>query len=215
MFGRLADVAAWQGYEQRTLPAANIPTPMRLADENLRFQPVLELKQPNGPRAVRIGPRALSYHLVAPYTGWDDFKPELFAAVDELFRVAKGLVVRRLGLRYIDAFTQAKHNFRATDLSAKVQVAGTAITEKFNLNFRRNFAVDTDGIIRVSTKEFVEGLLLPDMIVYTDIDIFTKDGYKATDTVEVKRWVVAAHDFEKTSFFELLTPAKVEELRED
>src|SRR5208282_4865763 len=84
-FGQLAACEHWKGFEQRRLPAYQIPAPLRQADLNLRFQPVFELREVNGHRSVRIGANVLSYHQTSPYVGGNKFMSELSEAIDILF----------------------------------------------------------------------------------------------------------------------------------
>src|SRR2546427_129180 len=84
LLGRLADYAPWKAFEQRRLPAYEIPDPVRQVDPNLRYTPVFELQHAAGQRSVRIGAHVLSYHQLAPYVGWPAFKPELIRAIQGL-----------------------------------------------------------------------------------------------------------------------------------
>ena len=43
LLGRLADHEPWKGFDQRRLPAYEIPAPIRQADANLRYNPWFEL----------------------------------------------------------------------------------------------------------------------------------------------------------------------------
>src|SRR5437879_12277215 len=108
-FGRLADYEPWKSFEQRRMPAHEIPAVLREADPNLRYQPVFELAAPAEHRAVRIGQHVLSYHRTAPYVGWAHFQPELNALVAALFAKADDPAITRLGFRYINALTTDLH----------------------------------------------------------------------------------------------------------
>ena len=96
LFGRLAEYNGWKGLEQRRLPAYEIPLQLRELDANVRFAPVFELRDEMGHRAIRIGPHVLSYHQLAPYVGWQAFKPELTRATTALFATAERLTLKRL-----------------------------------------------------------------------------------------------------------------------
>src|SRR5580658_6612724 len=85
LFGRLSEHAAWAGFQQRRLAAYEIPAGLRESDVNLRFAPIFELVRPDSRRIVRIGPHAMSYHVLAPYPGWGVFRPEIEEAIDELY----------------------------------------------------------------------------------------------------------------------------------
>src|SRR2546426_10312114 len=78
LLGRLADHAAWKGFQQRRLPIAEIPAAIRQTDRNLRYSPLFELADPERNRLVRIGEHVLSYNQLRPYVGWTVFSAELF-----------------------------------------------------------------------------------------------------------------------------------------
>src|SRR5262249_30201488 len=147
-----ADHEPWRGFEQRRMPAYEIPAALRQANPNLRFQPVFELLNAEKNRAVRIGAQVLSYHRLAPYENWNRFKPELGGAIDCLFAKAEGLTVRRLGLRYINAIRPELHHIRSiADLDLKVAVAEEVLPSSVNLNFTTELSADTQCTIRVAT----------------------------------------------------------------
>ena len=73
--GRLIDSPIWDTYQQSRTAIADIPQPIRESDQNLRFQPTIELRRPDGLRAVKIGGHMLSYHVMTKYPGWAVFMP--------------------------------------------------------------------------------------------------------------------------------------------
>ncbi len=215
-FGRLADYRPWQGFRQQRTPVYSIPDLMRQADPNLRYQPLFEFVEPNGSRAVRIGQQVLSYHRMAPYVGWSRFRSELGESIDALFTRADGLVIRRLGLRYINALRKDLHSIGSiADLDLDVIIAGERLTGHVNVNFTIPLADDTQCTMRVSTIEFVQGTLPPSTSVVVDVDVSTKDGFQTDNIDTVKTWIEAAHTWEKEMFFRLLTEQTIEGLRED
>jgi hypothetical protein len=67
LLGRLADTPVWSGFTPRRLPTADIPSALRRADPNLRYQAAIELLAPSGEQRVGIGPQNLSFTRTAPY----------------------------------------------------------------------------------------------------------------------------------------------------
>jgi uncharacterized protein (TIGR04255 family) len=216
LLGRLADYGPWKGFTQRRLPAYDLPAVMRQADPNLRFHPVFELSSEQ--RAVRIGAQVISYHRAAPYVGWERFWPELRETISGIFETANGLVIRRLGLRYLNALRPDHHGIGSmADLDLEIKVAGERVTGNVNLNFT-NSTIDVPSnsacTVRIATTEFVQGKLPPNTSVYVDVDVFTKDGFETKERKTVENWVTAAHDKEKGQFFRLLTDQTIEALEE-
>lgn len=215
-YGRLAEFPPWKGFEQRPMPAYQIPALLRQADPNLRFQPVFELAAPDKKRAVRVGQHVLSYHRLMPYVGWGIFKAELDEAVDGLFSATGGLTVRRLGLRYMNALRAELHGIGSIlDLDLKLSIAEESILSSVNINFTTEVSDDTMCTVRIATPEFVQGGLPPSTSVYVDVDVFTKESFKTADKSRVKGYIEFAHTSEKQHFFRLLTDETIELLREE
>ncbi len=213
--GRFLDGSSWRGFENRRLPAYELPAPLRQADPNLRYQPVFELVAPDKLSMVRVGPNMVSYHRLPPYVGWPTFRPELHGAIDALFSTAGGLLVRRLGLRYLNALTVTRHKIDSVaGLDLEMKVSGASLTGDINLNYTTELSGQTQCTVRVATPGFVQGVLPADTSVLVDVDVFTKDGFEATTDAAVKDWVESAHESEKQEFFHLLTRDTIKELQE-
>jgi uncharacterized protein (TIGR04255 family) len=219
LIGRLADFAPWKEFQQRRLPAYEVPARMRQADPNLRYQPVFELLDPtDGHRAVRIGAQVLSYHQMPPYVGWDKFRPQLSEAIDGIFAKAEGLTVRRLGFRYVNALRQDVHGIRAvSELDLTLAIADGRVTDNVNINFTTELSEDTQCTVRIATTDFVQGVgvLPPSTSVVIDVDVFTKESFRTREEKHVKRWVEFAHTNEKEQFFRLLTDETIDALKEN
>ena len=214
-FGRLAEYEPWRGFEQRPMPASQIPGPLRRVDPNLRYQPVFELAATDSGRTVRIGPQVLSYHRLTPYVGWEKFKPELEEAIAGLFSKSGGLNVRRLGLRYMNALRTDVHGIGSiSDLDLSLSIAGESVSGNVNVNFTTEVGNDTACTVRIATPDFVQGTLPPKTSVYIDVDVFTKDNFKTKDQTTVTNWIEFAHAKEKEQFFRLLTARTVDSLKE-
>jgi uncharacterized protein (TIGR04255 family) len=211
LFGRLAEHSEWKDFQQLRMPAYEIPAPLREADSNLRFAPVFELVRADSLRRVRIGPHVLSYHLMAPYPGWDLFRVELEFAVNELFAKAPALSVKRLGMRYINALREDLHRINSpADLHLNIIVSEDVQLDKVNLNFMTDVVQETQCTIRIATKEFVQGPVASEARVFVDVDVFTTEAFAGTNAAAVKQWAALAHENEKREFFHLLTKQTIQ-----
>lgn len=216
LFGRLADLPTWKGFIQRAMPASNIPAPMREAEENLKHQPIFELVSPDGRIAIRVGNHVISYHRLQGYIGWEKFQPELFAVIDSLFKLADKLVVKRIGLRYMNVLNRDLHGIDSIlDLDLQVMIAGEPLPDNLNLNFTRDLGEAGAVTVRIATPDFVQGSLPKSSSMIIDVDVFTKDGYQTTAQSEVKEWMEGAHTREKEEFFHLLTQKTIDLLEEE
>jgi uncharacterized protein (TIGR04255 family) len=213
LFGRLADYAPWKGFTQRRLPAYEIPAPIRQTDPNLRFQALFELAGEH--RSVHIGPQAISYHRTAPYVGWERFLQELQEAITGVFERANDLVIRRMGLRYLNALRADVHGITSiSDLDLRIEVASERVPGNVNLNFTVDPGTNTGCTVRIATMEFIQGTLPPNSSVYVDVDVYTEEAFETKEQEIVENWVTDAHTREKQQFFRLLTDKSIDALEE-
>jgi uncharacterized protein (TIGR04255 family) len=211
--GRLADRPQWKNFRRHRLPISEFPEQVRLSDPNLRVQPIIELSAPDGVRTIKIGTNVLSYHNTKTYLGWDvSFKKELASTVSFLFKQVVGIKVRRVGLRYINALTEARHYISsATDLNIGITINNSPLNRPFNLNFTRDDG-NLTTMTRIATKEFVQGVFPEDMSAYVDIDTYTQDGFISQSAKEIKQVIDDAHTCLKSTFFDLLPKGIVTQL---
>jgi len=215
-YGRIADHPAWGKFGQRRLPTADIPTVIRDADANLRFQPVFELVEVGGNRVVKIGPRVISLHILAPYLGWTKFKPQLDEMIELLFSKASPLTVKRLGMRYLNALTKQDHGItQVGDLDLRITVAESNLGKALNLNFTREMQDNILCTVRIATPDFISGPVPSGASTLIDVDVYTPDRFTTSESGAAKQWVAEAHEIEKAAFFQLLTKETIEQLREE
>jgi uncharacterized protein (TIGR04255 family) len=210
---RLSEMEAWKDFKESRLPAFSIPEQIREVDPNLRFQPIFELQKEQ--RSLRVGSRVVSYHLRNPYLGWMTFGKEIQNVVEAIFSKTDGLIVKRLGLRYLNAFSPDAHQIRnASDLDVTVVIGTEAVTDAININRMLTFP---DGIlctVKIASPAFVIGSLPANTSMMADIDVYTPDFFETRDRHVVKRWIEAAHMTEKQEFFVLLKDETIRFLEE-
>lgn len=205
--GRIIDHQYWRGFQQRRLPAYEIPAQLRHVVPNVRYAPIIELIGPDEKAALRFGPSVLSYHRTRPYVGWTNFKPELERVVETLFETTENISVNRLGFRYLNVLTPTLHQINSiADLDLKLTIANDELSTNVNVNLTTSVSTNSSCTVRIATKEFVQGVPL-DTSVFIDVDVFTNEGFSTSDKAVVNAWVADAHAQEKTEFFHLFTPA--------
>ncbi len=207
LFGRFSELPELRGFnQQRRLPAYDMPAQFRDGDPNLRFVPVLELASQDPKRAIRIGGHVLSYHVLAPYPGWDAFERELHNAIDGLFSKTEGLVVNRLGLRYINALSPSKHGINSlADLDLKIEASQERITQRATLWFVKQADDGTFCKVSVATRDFVQGDFPADVIAVIDVDVFTPPEFQTNAAGDVKGWLGRARGVKNEAFLGLLS----------
>lgn len=215
--GAIAGHSAWTGYETRRLPSA-VALPLELSDAipNLRYQPVLEAVSPSETTMLRIGPRAISFHAKKPYPGWQAFRPDLHKVVESLFERAKDLQIERLGLRYINALTEADHGITSiTDFDIDVAVAGEALPPSINLNFIQSLDDSSTATVRIATQGFIAANQPSGTSVVVDIDIASGPGFQTKEGSAVLQWIDFAHTKEKDEFFHLFKAQTIRDWSDD
>lgn len=212
---RFADYDPWKSFSQARLPAYGIPENIRQTDPNFTFQPTFEFTEPNKHRAIRVGPSVLSYHLRKPYVGWAEFKQELRRTADKLFDSAEGLILSRLGLRYVNALSRKLHGIDSiADLDLSLEVAGAPLSSKVNVNFIAPGSDHFEVVVRISSPEFVFPQMPDEASALVDIDVSTKGSVETTNVDAVVAWLERAHTAEKQEFFSLLTDDAIVRLEE-
>jgi uncharacterized protein (TIGR04255 family) len=204
--------ARWKAFVPQRLPLADVPPSLRMQDSNFKFQPVLELRQNDKRRIVRIGEHVLSYHLLPPYPGWTICEPELNEVIEFVFQSLDGFEASRLGLRYVNVLTADHFISDVRDLNIKVSVADASLAVPINLNYIKT-TQDHLSLVRLASKEFVgnPGAGLSALI---DIDVFTPDEYRSKDITAAKAWLTVAHQICEHEFFGLFTDDLLDRLEE-
>lgn len=214
--GRLSDDSAWDTFTRQRLPVADIPAPVRNADENLRFEPLLQLKSEKGDRLVKIGDKTISYHITGRYCGWTVFEKELERVFKELFTKLRSLKIERIGFRYINALTRDRHFISDINtLKLNIIVADELITSPFNLNYQVKNSEEHYTMTRIASPDFVKGATPQSTSAVVDVDVFTPPEFATTKKDELSKWVQNAHLYEKEAFFKLIPENILDNLRED
>lgn len=209
--GRMASADFMKGCNQQRLPAGEMPAQMRDADLSLRYAPTIQLQRDG--LLVRLGPRVMSAHVLAPYPGWSDFLPLVKAAIGALFGAHSAIAVERLGLRYINALGDA-HGIGSTEnLRLSIIVADQASSD-FALVHHVDHGDNMKANISVATRRFVLGSIPPHAKLFADIDVFDERHSRALTMQDIASWIDKAHEVEKQCFFSLLHEDTIERLRE-
>lgn len=218
LIGRMSDAKPWSEFQQRRLPAYDLPAALRQTAPALRYAPTVELSKSDTDeyQALRIGPNVLSVHRAKKYTGWPQFRRELEHAADSLFKAAESLRATRLGLRYLNALNPSVHGIQSIgSLDLEIEVAHERLTDPMNLNFQSSLANVGFCRVGVATPDYVQGPLPEGTTAYVDVDVYTAPGYECADATLVKRWLDNAHTHAKIEFFHLLKQETIDNLWED
>jgi uncharacterized protein (TIGR04255 family) len=212
--GRLADFPAWASYKKERLPAASLPEQVRVVQPELRFQPTLALTAPDASRTVRIGDSVLSLHVSPKYCGWGVWRDEIGQVVQFVFNRLPGVIVTRIGLRYINALHLDRHLVRGLqDLNLSISLSGQAVTEGVNVNLVESLG-EAEAMTRIATRSMVEGNISPAATAIVDVDVYTPKGHAAESAEQTFSWIERAHLIEKSLFFRLIPRHILDKIRE-
>jgi uncharacterized protein (TIGR04255 family) len=214
VIGKLAAADAWAGYQSVRLPLADFPAGLRDSDPQLRHQAIMQLQRPEPGELVKIGPRSISLHHLAPYDGWASFSRRIHVLIEVLSAAIDPMHITRTGLRYVNALTPA-HGFESVwDLQLTLEVAGERPSPDFTSMYR---VYGDDGFLAqvvVASPAFVTNLTVPNAVALVDIDVFCATPLGAMPPRNVKEWFDEAHELEKSAFFALWPKAKIEAMKE-
>jgi len=214
ILGKLLSVKEWEKYKRVRTAIADIPAPIRSNDVRLKHQALMQLTSEDNLIAIKIGSSVIAYNNITSYKGWDTYFPEIKHCVEALFTNLEGVVINRIGLRYINALNSKDHFINSiNDLNVGVQVASKNLSSEFNLNYSRSLSGAHNATVRISTPEFVKGVP-KDFSAVVDIDIFSKNTDSLQSQSDIEIWISEAHLFEKQEFFSLIPNQIVEKLKE-
>ena len=211
------DAGPWKEYGKVRLPASDIPAPIRMADPNLRYQPLFELRRTDGERAVKLGPNGFSYHVLIKYCGWEQFRNELLVVYATLFEKLGGFTITRIGFRYVNTLLKSAHYVENMgSLRVTLSVADEPVSEPVNLNFIAERGDKHRCMVRIASKEFVMSPtgVPSDLAAFIDVDVYTPDNFTTSVKDEAISWTDEAHDFEKEQFFRLIPGPILDKLME-
>jgi uncharacterized protein (TIGR04255 family) len=92
--------------EQRLLQVeakgAPATTPESSQAMSMREITRVQIPSENGTEMVAVSPGALAVHSLAPYSGWEKFKPQIAEALKIFVSISNPKAIRRIGIRYIN-----------------------------------------------------------------------------------------------------------------
>ncbi|KCZ88614.1 TIGR04255 family protein [Hyphomonas jannaschiana] len=206
VIGKLALLPPWSEYDSNRLPISDLPAELRKADQNLKYQPHIELTDGEKSTIIRIGTNNFSVGRLGSYPGWDAFFPQIKSAFEAVSTSLSKFSATRLGLRYINSFSQSEHGVGSIeDLNCLFSVGDDNLSAPLNVNYQKTFGPDHIIQVRLATPEYVSGPRKQPGGIVADIDVSTPNNWKCEDLEKVIEWIEIAHQSEKSEFFKLFT----------
>jgi len=204
--GLLANKLSKRDYTVHRLPIADLPAILRAQDPNLTFQPTMQIETPGAARVFKIGERVVSMHCLKDYPLWPSFQKECEALAKNAKEALSGFSASRLGLRYVNLFSKARHQVSGLPaFPLNIQLAGKEIKPPIHLNYRRRIKADLELACILASPEFVTNSPIPDATALADFDAYTPGNHHASTPNAIMKWVDRAHDAIKSEFTVLTT----------
>ena len=199
VLGRLSSL--WPKATAVRLPTADIPMPVRRQDPQLAVAPILELHNVRPQRVVKLAEQGISYHCVGTYPRWVAFHKELSVGfADLVVDTLPGFRATRLGLRYVNVFTQAAQGVKEiADLQVQVSVGGKAVEPPILLNYQDRHANDLELTVRAASRTFVTTDVAGATAI-VDLDVYTPGNNKHSTPASMAKWLDRAHTAMKAEF---------------
>ncbi len=187
------------------LPIAQIPKPLRDADQNLKFAAISKIDW--DAYFINVGDFSLSVSCKYPYPGWSKFRDAIAQAIEILDSAGIVETVERYSLKYIDLFPATTNREKVSMLNMKVMIADHELKEE---PFQMRMEISKDELIHavqiVSSANAVlhNGLTKDGLVVDVDtiavidgisMEILLNDFSKKLDSI---------HSANKSMFFDCL-----------
>jgi len=179
------------------LPILQIPEQIRSSDPTLIYGPHYKLR--TGSFILQIGPKVVSFANVGEYCGWEIFYREIKRMFDKVFQLGIIAKVTRLGLRYINVFSEM-NIFERSDL--RVILKDEQILQHVSLHIKLpsngflNTLIMASGAELVSSDKVMRGSVID---IDTELSEVKSDFYENMDGI-----INSAHIEEKKLFFSIL-----------
>jgi len=205
VLGRLLDLPLWENYTQTRLPTADIPQPIREANPQLRYQPLVELRSKDASRIVKIGGHVMSYHIPKPYPGWAIFQQEIGDILKEAISRLRSPQISRIGFRYINVFRPDEHHIHGiSETNINLRVGNEELTNSVMINYIRKNSTEHIVTVRIVTPDLVESSIPTGYSLLCDIEVATSSGNFIATYDDAINWIDTAHSIEKSEFFSLI-----------
>lgn len=145
---------------------------------------------------VRLAPRSVSIHRLAPYESWEEFRPDIAITVEAVTEVVQDLSLERVGLRYINRIVIPSPTIDLEDFfEFRLELGDNLPQETNSLIVGAVFGLDED-VCRLQLADSVPES--PGECAFSlDLD-YSKTS--PPDDFDVMSWVEHAHSQVETMF---------------
>ncbi|WP_433692101.1 TIGR04255 family protein [Herbaspirillum seropedicae] len=202
------------GTKIEKLGSAEIPSPIRNADPNMAFAPLIRVTWDRF--LILIGERSVSVGCVIPYPGWASFKSAILQVLRILQNSSHNFIdkIQRYSMKYVDFIPSDNLKEQLQMLNMKVDLGGHHLTEE---NFQLRVEIPANGYMKmiqiISNVEVIKGAdkqtgLLIDVDIASDL----KEESLSKFMSDVESKLDAIHILNKKTFFDCLTQKTITSL---
>ena len=192
------------------LPIAQIPKPLRDADQNLRFAAISRIDWDT--YFINVGDFSLSVSCKYPYPGWNKFRDVIVQAIEILDDSGIVEKVERYSLKYVDLFPATSDGEKVSMLNMKVMIADHELKEE---PFQIRMEIPKDRFIHAvqmvsSAKAVLHNGTTKDGLV-VDVDTLSVLNGISMQTLrdDFSAKLDSIHSANKKMFFDCLRPETV------
>ena len=191
-------------------PIAQIPKPLRDADQNLKFAAISRIDW--DAYFFNVGDFSLSVSCKYPYPGWSKFRDTIVHAIEILNDAGIVERVERYSLKYIDLFPATTDREKVSMLNMKLMIADHELKEE---PFQMRMEIPKDGLIHAvqvvsSANATLHNGVTKDGLV-VDVDtLAVLDGISMqTLRNDFSTKLDSIHSANKAMFFDCLRPETI------
>lgn len=195
------------------LPAAEIPKPIRSADANLAFAPLIRLDWQDF--AISFGDRSLVVACKLPYPKWRRFKQAILSIIGKVASAEIVGPIERYSLKYVNLIESIEVSEQIKKINMAIKIGDVSVSDE-NLSLQVHRAEgDTLHIMSIITgaqgrladgREIVGAVVDIDSIRMASFPNFSSFSEKLETNVETLR------QENKVKFFSCLTEVTIQEM---
>lgn len=188
------------------LPIADIPAPIREAQEEMRYQPVISIEE--NTVFINVSDRSVIVACRLPYIGWNRFREKIIEVMTLLSELDAKREIERYSIKYVDFISSELGGNSLSSLNAELSIANKKITNEtcfirteFNCGeYIKLVGLATNAKLNDKSRSNESGLVV-------DIDIIKNEGSLDIESFNsnLGNQIDKLHKISKETFFDCLS----------
>ena len=189
------------------LPASQIPSQVRDSDPNLRFAPVVRIKQDQ--YILQFSDHSLAVSCRMPYPGWGEFRPFIMNVMSVVSRAGIVTAVQRYSLKYVDIIEAHDPQQQISYANVSLRVANHSLSSEpchIRMDVQVNGFINIITMASSATANDERGSVKQGLVIDIDTIKELNDMPFAELCTDIESKLQALHAVNKKTFFDCLTP---------